>query len=328
MLGSGLKAVRSVILASCAALAFSPIIVAAQEYPARSITVVVPFPGGGTTDLVPRILQDGMAATLGQSLVIENRTGASGTPGSLSVARAQPDGYTILSTVAPTHSMNMFMQKNFPYDPVASFTPIILLASTPMFLTVHPDLPVKSLPELIEHARRNPGKIVFGSAGPGTGQHIMGELIKKKANIDMVHLPYRGTGPMMTDLLSGQFPVGFATPTAVLAPAEAGRLRIIAVTDAKRLSYMPDVPTLHETLPGLEFISWLAMFAPPGTPRPIIDKINAAANKELKSPRVIAKLREQGVDPIGGTPEELLAYMKKDIERWRVDIPLAGIEPQ
>jgi tripartite-type tricarboxylate transporter receptor subunit TctC len=322
------SAVRKKLTPVFVALGVSCLGAVAQDYPSRPITVVVPFPGGGTTDLVPRILQDGMAATLGQSLVIENRTGASGTPGSLSVARAQPDGYTILSTVAPTHSMNMFMQKNFPYDPVTSFTPIILLASTPMFLTVHPSLPVKTLEELIAHARANPGKLVFGSAGPGTGQHIMGELIKKKANVDMVHLPYRGTGPMMADLLSGQFPVGFATPTAVLAPAEAGRLRIIAVTDTKRLSYMPNVPTMNETMQGMEFISWMGMFAPPGTPRAIVDKINAAANKELNSPRVITRLREQGVDPIGGTPEDLLAYMKKDIERWRIDIPLAGIEPQ
>jgi tripartite-type tricarboxylate transporter receptor subunit TctC len=328
MLTYRLDALRRLIAGATALVVLNSAASFAQDYPARTITIVVPFPGGGTTDLVPRILQDGMAATLGQSLVIENRTGASGTPGSLSVSRALPDGYTILSTVAPTHSMNMFMQKNFPYDPVKSFTPIVLLASTPMFLTVHPSLPVKTLPELIEHARSNPGKLVFGSAGPGTGQHIMGELIKKKANVDMVHLPYRGTGPMMADLLGGQFPVGFATPTAVLAPAEAGRLRIIAVTDTKRLSYMPNVPTMNETMQGMEFISWLAMFAPPGTPRAIVDKINAAANKELKTPRVIAKLREQGVDPIGGTPEDLLAYMQKDIERWRIDIPLAGIDPQ
>lgn len=328
MLTSIMNGVRNTIAAAAVFFLANPASSIAQNYPTRGITIIVPFPGGGTTDLVPRILRDGMAATLGQSLVIENRTGASGTPGSLFVSRAQPDGYTILSTVAPTHSMNMFMQKNFPYDPVNSFTPIVLLASTPMFLTVHPSLPVKTLQDLVAHARANPGKLVFGSAGPGTGQHIMGELIKKKANVEMVHLPYRGTGPMMADLLSGQFLVGFATPTAVLAPAEAGLLRIIAVTDTKRVSYMPAVPAMNETMPGMEFISWMGMFAPPGTPRAIVDKINAAANKELSSPRVIAKLREQGVDPIGGTPEDLLAYMKKDIERWRIDIPLAGIEPQ
>lgn len=300
----------------------------AQNYPARTITLVVPFPGGGTADLVPRILADGMAATLGGTIVIENRPGASGTPGSASVARAAPDGYTILSGLTPTHSINPFMQKNFPYDPVKSFEPIILAASTALFMVVHPSLDVKTVGDLVDHARKNPGKIVFGSAGLGTGQHLMGELIRYKAKVDIVHLPYRGTGPLMTDLLSGQFLLGFATPTAVLPHIEAGKLRVIGVAEPKRLSYMPDLPTIAETVPGAEFFSWYGLFAPAGTPRDIIMKLNEAANKELKSPRVVAKLKEQAVDPIGGTPEQFAEMLRKDIEKWRADLPAMGIEPQ
>ncbi len=300
----------------------------AQTYPSRTITMVVPFPGGGTADLVPRILADGMAATLGATIVIENRPGASGTPGSTSVARAAPDGYTILSGLTPTHSINPFMQKNFPYDPIKSFEPVVLAASTALFMVVHPSLDVKTVSDLVDHARKNPGKIVFGSAGLGTGQHLMGELIRYKAKVDIVHLPYRGTGPLMTDLLSGQFLLGFATPTAVLPHVEAGKLRIIAVAEPKRLASMPNVPTIAETVPGAEFFSWYGLFAPAGTPREIIMKLNAAANKELERPRVIAKLKEQAVDTIGGTPEDFAAVLKKDIEKWRVDLPAMGIEPQ
>lgn len=300
----------------------------AQDYPSRPITIVVPFPGGGTADLVPRILSEGMATTLGASIVIENRPGASGTPGSASVARAAPDGYTLLAGLTPTHSINMFMQKNFPYDPVKSFEPVILAASTALFMAVHPSLDVKTVADLIEHARKNPGKIVFGSAGVGTGQHLMGELIRYKAKVDIVHLPYRGTGPLMADLLSGQFLLGFSTPTGVLPHAEAGKLRIIAVAEPRRLSYMPNVPTIAETVPGAEFFSWYGLFAPAGTPRDIIMKLNAAANKELKSPRVLAKFKEQAVDAIGGAPEDFAEMLRKDIEKWRADLPALGIEPQ
>jgi tripartite-type tricarboxylate transporter receptor subunit TctC len=300
----------------------------AQSYPSRTITIVVPFPGGGTADLVPRILADGMAATLGATIVIENRPGASGTPGSATVARAAPDGYTLLSGLTPTHSINPFMQKNFPYDPLKSFEPVVLAASTALFMVVHPSLDVKTVSDLVDHARKNPGKIVFGSAGLGTGQHLMGELIRYKAKVDIVHLPYRGTGPLMTDLLSGQFLLGFATPTAVLPHVEAGKLRILAVAEPKRLDYMPNVPTIAETVPGAEFFSWYGLFAPAGTPRDLVMKINAAANKELQNPRVIAKLKEQAVDVIGGTPEDFAAVLKKDIEKWRVDLPAMGIEPQ
>ena len=301
---------------------------AAQDFPSRPITIVVPFPGGGSADLVPRILADGMGATLGQNIVIENRPGASGTPGSASVARAAPDGYTLLAGLTPTHSINMFMQKNFPYDPIKSFEPVVLTASTAVFMVVHPSLEVKTVAELVEHARKNPGKLVFGSAGLGTGQHLMGEQIRVKGKVDIVHLPYRGTGPLMTDLLTGQFLLGFATPTAVLPHVEAGKLRIIAVAEQKRLSSMPDVPTISETIPGAEFFSWYGLFAPAGTPRDIVLKLNAAANKELKSPRVLAKFKEQAIDAIGGTPEEFAAMLKKDIEKWRVDLPAMGIEPQ
>ncbi len=302
--------------------------VQAQEYPARPITIIVPFPGGGTADLVPRVIQDSLAATLRTSIIIENPSGASGTTGATAVARAAPDGYTLLASVNPPISQNIFLQKNLPYDPQKSFAPISIIATTPLFMVVHPSLPVNNLAGLVAYGKKNPGKLVYGSAGIGTGQHIMGELINKKAGLDMVHLPYRGTGPMMADLLSGQFQIGFSTPTGVLPLHESGKLKIIAVAEKKRYPAMPDMPTIIETLPGIDFESWYALFAPAGTPQPIIDKLHAAAVIATKDPRVIAKFRETAVDTVGSTPQELADLVTADLARYKVDLPLIGLEPQ
>ena len=195
-------------------------------------------------------------------------------------------------------------------------------------MAVHPSLPVKSVAELVAWAKKNPGKLVYGSAGIGTGQHIVGELINKKAGIDMVHLPYRGTGPMMADLLSGQFQVGFSTPTGVLPLHEAGKVRVIAVAELKRHPAAPDMPTIIETIPGISFESWYALFAPAGTPQAIIDKLHAAAVIATRDPRVRAKFKETAVDPIGSTPQELAAIVAADLAKWKADLPLIGLEPQ
>ena len=301
---------------------------AAQDYPSRPITLVVPFPGGGSTDLIPRVIQDGLGATLGQPIVIENRPGASGTLGSLSVSRAQPDGYTLLFGLNPPISMNMYLQKNFPYDPLTAFEPVSLVASTLLLLVVHPSLPAKSVRELVDYAKANPSKLSYGSAGIGTGHHILGELLKKRAGIEMVHVPYRGTGPMIQDLVSGQFMVGFSTPTAVVPLAEVGRLRLLGLAEKKRYADMPDLPTIDETVPGMDFFTFYAIFAPAGTPRPIVDKLNAAIVKELKDPRVVAKLKEQAIIPMSTTPEGLTEVVKADLAKWKVDLPLIGLEPQ
>ena len=234
----------------------------------------------------------------------------------------------MLASVNPPISQNIFLQKNLPYDPQKSFAPIAIVATTPLFMAVHPSLPVNTVAELVAYAKKNPGKLVFGSAGIGTGQHIVGELINKKAGIDMVHLPYRGTGPMMADLLSGQFQIGFSTPTGVLPLHETGKVKIIAVAEKKRYHAMPDMPTIIETIPGIEFESWYGLFAPAGTPKAIIDKLNAAVAIATKDPQVIAKFKQQAVDPVGSTPQALADLVASDLARWKVDLPLVGLEPQ
>ncbi len=302
--------------------------VQAQDYPSRPITIIVPFPGGGTADLMPRVIQDSLAATLGTSIIIENRSGASGTTGATAVARAAPDGYTLLASVNPPISQNIFLQKNLPYDPQKSFAPISIIATTPLFMVVHPSLPVKTVAELVAYAKKNPGKLFFGSAGIGTGQHIVGELINKRAGVEMVHLPYRGTGPMMADLLSGQFQLGFSTPAGVLALAEAGKVNLIAVAEKKRYHAMPNMPTIAETIPGIDFESWYALFAPAGTPKAIIDKLHAASVIATKDPKVIAKFKETAVDVVGSTPQEVADLITSDLAKYKVDLPLIGLEPQ
>src|SRR5262245_1441400 len=300
---------------------------AADDFPSRPITMVVPFPGGGVADLVPRLIVDGMAATLGQPVVVDNRGGAGGTIGTTAVARAAADGYTLLMTVNPTITMNIYLQKNVPYDPRTAFAPITLAASSPMVLVVNPSLPINSIADLIDYARKNPGKLSYGTPGIGTGQHVVGELLKLKAGIDMVHVPYRGTGLMVQDVMSGQIQVGLGTPTAVL-PFAPDKLRVLAVAEPQRFPDLPDVPTISETVPGVVFNAWYGMFAPAGTPKPIVDRIHDAAVKQINDPDTARKMRLQGVVPVGSTPEELGRITQAEIDRWAVDIPAIGLKPQ
>ena len=305
------------------ALATAPAI--AQDYPTRPITMIVPYPPGALTDAGARLPRDALSAALGQPIIIENRGGAGGTTGAAFVANATPDGYTLMTSVSAPITMNKFMQRNFPYDPATAFAPISLLAESYLLLVVHPSLPVYSLAEFIDYARRNPGKLAYGSSGVGSAHHIAGELLKQKTGIDMVHVPYKGGAPSMQDLIAGNILVAFATAPAALPQMQAGKIRALATTRAERVPELPDIPAIAETVPGVATVSWLGLFAPAGTPRPIIDRLNRAAAQAIADPTVIAAFQLQGLTARSSTPAELQERIKSELELWGQVVSRLGI---
>jgi tripartite-type tricarboxylate transporter receptor subunit TctC len=298
---------------------------AAQDYPVRPITMVVPYPAGALTDAGARLPRDAMSAALGQPVVIENRPGAGGTTGAAFVANAAPDGYTLLTTVSAPMTLNRFLQKNFPYDPLTAFAPVSLVAESYLLFAVHPSLPVQTMAEFIDYARKNPGKLAYGTSGIGSAHHIAGELLKRKTGIDMVHVPYKGGAPSMQDLIAGNIPVAFATPPAALPQAQAGRIRVLATTRAERIPDLPDVPTIAETVPGVVTMSWIGLFAPAATPNPIVDRLNVAVAKAIADPNVIAAFKLQGLAAKSSTPLELRGRVKSEIELWGPIVSSLGI---
>ncbi len=300
----------------------------AQDYPTHPISLVVGFPPGGSTDATARILQDPISQALGQSIIIDNRSGAGGTTGAAAVASARPDGYTLLLSVNASLTMNMYLQKSFPFDTLTAFAPITLLSDVALVLVVNSSLPVKSVPELIEYAKRNPGKLAYGSSGVGSGHHICGELMKQKTGIDMVHVPYRGGAPTMQDIVAGNIQVAFGTLPSVLPHVASGAIRMIAAAEAKRLPDFPDLPTIDETIPGVVNIGWNGLFAPAGTPAPIIDKLNAVTVAALKRPDVVAKMKLQGLTPMSDTPAEFAKLIADEVAYWGKVIPSIGIKPE
>jgi len=322
------KLIRIAGLAAFAVLTVTATAALADDYPNRPITIVVSFPPGASTDAVARIPRDYLSEALGQPIVIDNRAGAGGTLGSALVANAKPDGYTLLVTVNPPITMNMYMQKNFPYDATKAFAPITLAAHSILALAVNSSVPAKNVSQLVDYVKKNPGKVSFGSAGVGSGHHIAGALMNKNAGIDMVHVPYRGTGPAIQDLVSGQIQVSFGTTPAVLPHHESGAIRILALAEEKRHNDLPGIPTIAETIPGVVTNTWVGLFAPAGTPRPIIEKLNKAMNAALKRPDVIEKFKKQGLTAAGTTPEELQAIMTREVAHWGKIIPAIGIQPE
>ena len=301
----------------------------AQTYPSRPVTVVVPYPPGASTDFIARLLRDPLAEGLGQTVVIDNRPGAGGTTGAAAVANAAPDGHTLLVSVNAPVTMNMYMQKNFPFDPKTALAPIMTAADVILALAVNASLPVKTVPELIDYAKKNTGKgLAFGSAGIGSAHHIAGELLKQKTGIELTHVPYRGGGPAIQDLVAGHIPISFGTTPAVLPQVNAGTIRILALVEASRSPDMPDVPTVAETVPGVVTYTWVGLFAPAGTPRPIIERLNKIAVEAFRRPDVVAKLKQQGASAVAGTPEELGQRMRAELESWGRIIPAIGIQPE
>jgi tripartite-type tricarboxylate transporter receptor subunit TctC len=297
----------------------------AQTYPAKPIRLVVPFPPGGTTDILAREAGARLATTLGQPVVIDNRPGAGGNIGSDLVAKAAPDGYTLLMGTVGTHAINPSLYSKMPYDHVKDFAPVILVAGVPNVLEVTPSLPVNSVADLIKLAKEKPGQINFASSGSGTSIHLSGELFKAMAGVDMTHVPYKGSAPALTDLMGGQVQVMFDNLPSSLPFIKAGKLRAIAVTSLKRAPALPDVPTISESgLPGFEASSWFGVLAPAGTPPGVVARINAEINKWLQSPEGKDQLLAQGAQAAGGTPEQFAAHIRAETEKWAKVVKASG----
>jgi tripartite-type tricarboxylate transporter receptor subunit TctC len=299
---------------------------AQTDYPTGPVTLVVPFPAGGSTDLVARLVAAGMVEPLGQQVVVENRGGAGGNIGAAAVTRAEPDGYTILMGTVATHALNPALYKKMPYDAVEDFAPVSLLALIPNVLVVNPDFPARSVPELVDLLKAHPGEYSYASSGNGTPLHLSGELFKSMAGVDMVHVPYKGAGPALVDVIAGHVPIMFDNLPPSLEQIRAGKLRGLAVTTKERAPAIPELPTIAETLPGYETYSWNALFAPAGTPGPIIQRLNEAARAAVKDPEIAAKLKDLSATPVGSTPEELAAHVQAELAKWAPVVEASGAQ--
>jgi tripartite-type tricarboxylate transporter receptor subunit TctC len=288
----------------------------AQAWPSKPIKYIVPFAAGGTTDILGRMVGAKLSEALGQPVVVENRPGAAGALGAEMLAKSPPDGYTVGGGTISSHAINVSLYSKLPYDPIKDFTPITMLATLPNMLVVHPSLGVSTVAELIALAKANPNKFSFGSAGNGTSQHMSGEMFKAMTGVQMQHIPYKGSGPMIPDLLAGTISMSFENLTTAYPPAKGGKLKALAVTSAKRSFLAPEVPTMQESgLAGYDISSWQAMFAPAGLPREIHERLYAETAKALKSPEVTKRLQELGLDAGGMRPEELSALIRADIPK-------------
>jgi tripartite-type tricarboxylate transporter receptor subunit TctC len=311
------------------ALGFCPDPGHAQPYPARPIKVIVPTPAGGPVDVIARLVANYLTSAVGQPVVVVNRPGAGNTLGSKEAAQAEPDGYTLLYSSASGLVFAPMLQKNAGYDPMTSYDPIVLVAQSSTILVVHPSVPVKSVQELVAYAKANPGKVNFSSGGIGVLPHLIGEWFKSRAGIDIVHVPYRGGGPSINDLVGGQVQMTFEGTSVLLPLIETGKLRALAVTSAKRLPQLPDVPTMTESgFPGFVSTSWTGLLAPAHTPREVIDKLNAQVNEGLKSTELKAALAKVSNEPVGGTPKEFADTIKGDIDKWAPVVKALGLAPQ
>ncbi|WP_284756820.1 tripartite tricarboxylate transporter substrate binding protein [Agrobacterium sp. fls2-241-TYG-188a] len=298
----------------------------AQSFPDRTITLVVPFAAGGSTDVVARVIAQKMGQELGQQVVVENVAGAGGNLGADRVARAEPDGYTILMGTVATHALNPLILKTKPYDPEKDFAPISLLVVVPNVLVVNPQLPVKTIAELIALLKAEPDKYAYASSGNGTPLHLSGELFKAMTGVSMQHVPYKGSGPALNDLLGNQVSIMFDNLPSSSGHMKSGTLRALGVTTAERASSFPDVPTIAETVPGYETYTWNALFAPAGTPAAAVDVLNAAAKKALADPDVAARMADFSAKIVGSTPDELKAHVSKEIAKWEPVVKNANVQ--
>ncbi len=316
---------RAFMAGSAAAILTGPIPAGAQEYPARPITLIIPFPPGGSTTIVIRSVSDKLGEALGQQIVIDNRAGAGGTVGTRALAKSDPDGYTIGLGYTGTLAIGPNLYSNVGYDPRKDFSSIGRIATAPNTLVVHPSFPAKSVQELVAYAKANPGKVSYGSAGVGTVSHVCGEYFATAAGIKLVHIPYKGTGPALSDLIGGHIPVAFAPIPATYENSKSGTLRMLAVTSAARSTLAPEIPTIAEQgVPGFEAVLRYALVAPAGVPRPIIDKLNKALNAALATAEVRKRLALEGAEPVSGTPEEYAADLDKEFTLWAKVVKESG----
>jgi tripartite-type tricarboxylate transporter receptor subunit TctC len=319
---------RIIAVGSVIALALSASAPAqVQDYPSRPVKVIVPTPPGGPVDVVGRITANYLQGALGQAFVVENRSGAGNTIGSKDAAEAAPDGYTLLFSAASGLIIAPLLHPDAGYNPLKSFDPIALIGASSSILVVNPSVPAHTVAELVAYAKANPGKVNFSSGGIGVLPHLIGELFKSRAGIDIVHVPYKGGGPSITDLMAGNVQMTFEATSVLLPLIKAGKLRALAVTTEKRIPQLPDVPTMIESgYPGFVTVAWTGLLAPAHTPQPIIAKLNAAINAGLKTPEFEGALAKITVDPLGGTPQQFTDTMKAELARWTPLVKSLGLE--
>ncbi|MDQ0419043.1 tripartite-type tricarboxylate transporter receptor subunit TctC [Peteryoungia aggregata LMG 23059] len=300
---------------------------AQAAFPERPVTLVVPFAAGGSTDVVARVIAEKMSEDLGQQVIVQNVAGAGGSLGAGNVARAEPDGYTILMGTVATHALNPLILKNKPYDAEADFAPVSLLVLVPNVLVVNPELPAKSVEELLALLKAEPDKWSYASSGNGTPLHLSGELFKSMADVTMEHIPYKGSGPALNDLLGNQVSVMFDNLPSSSAHIKAGTLRALAVTTAERAPSFPDIPTMAEAgLPGYETYTWNALFAPKDTPKEVVDRLNAAAVKAMADPGVAERMKEFSATIVASTPDELATHVKAEVAKWTPVVKDANVQ--
>jgi tripartite-type tricarboxylate transporter receptor subunit TctC len=314
------------LIAMTAGLVIAGYAAAAETYPVKPVRVIAAFPPGGFVDFTARLFAIPLAASLGQQVVVDNRGGAGGIVGTELAARSPPDGYTLTVGSAGTHAVNQSLYRKLPYNVLRDFQPIARLADAPSILAVHPSLPVRSVKDLIALAQARPGDILYASAGAGTSTHLAAALFEHLARIKLVHVPYKGGGPAIIDVLGGQVPVTFGTAASVSPHTKSGRLRGLAVTGSKRSAVMPDLPTISESgLPEYEMLNWLGLFAPAGVPRAVVEKLSAEAVRIMRSPEVRQRLNAQGAEPAPLATEEFTAFVKSEVEKWAKVVAVTGM---
>jgi tripartite-type tricarboxylate transporter receptor subunit TctC len=294
-----------------------PCTAAAQAYPVKAVRIVAPFPPGGGVDAVARIIADPLAKALGQPVIVENRPGAAGTIGTAIAAKARPDGYTLVHGTVSTHGIAPSLYPDLGYDAEKDFTPLSLTVTQPNVLAVHPSVPARTVAELIRLARSRPGTLSYASSGSGTTQHLSAAMFESMAGVELVHVPYKGSAPALTDLLGGQVQLIFDNLASALPHIQAGKLRALAVTSAKRAAQLPDVPTMQEAgLPGYEVTSWYALFGPAGLPAPVAQRLNTEITRILAQDGVTRRLAEQGFQVAPSTPTQLAAFVHGEVAKW------------
>lgn len=316
---------RSILLTALAATLPLATVVSAQEnYPARAVKIVVPYPPGGTTDLLARALSVRLTSALNQTVIVENKPGAGGAIGAAHVARSTPDGYTLLMGTVATHGINPVVAQ-VAYDPIKDFKPITNVADTPNVLTVNVDTPYKTLSDILNAARARPGGLSFGSTSHGGSPHMSGELLKTLANVDMVHVAYKGGGPMLNDLIGGQIPLGFDNLPSSMPHIRSGKVRPIAVTTSKRWPGAPEIPTMAESgVPGYEVSAWFGLLAPAGTPDAVVNLLHRTVAEILREPEMARQLLELGAQPVANTPQAFARAIETDLQKWRKVAKTAG----
>jgi len=314
----------SVALALAAILAAPPE-GRAQDYPSRAVKIIVPFPAGGTADVMPRIFSDWLSKKWGHPVVIENRTGAAGNIGAEAVAKADLDGYTLLAAPPPPLVINHNLYPRLGFDPT-EFVPIVIMGRVPNALVVNAKVPLASVADVIAYAKANPGRLTCATQGNGTTSHLTAELFQMMADVKFQQVPYRGSAPALTDLAAGNVDVMFDNLGVSLALVKGGQLKLLGVATPNRMATLPQVPTIAQTLPGFESAAWFAIVAPPKTPAAIVDKINADVNEALREGEVRERLAQLSAEPIGGTPQATAAYMRDEVERWRKVIKAANVK--